>query len=233
VYRQFHLEMEGDGVRAGSSFTRPAAPAPIGRQDIAVRVLDIAISLTALIWLAPLLLMVALFVKMSDGGSIFFAQSRVGRGGRMFQCLKFRTMVVDAEARLGELLSTNIAARAEWSRDHKLRNDPRIIPFGTFLRKWSIDELPQFINVLRGDMSIVGPRPIVPGEVYRYGRYIHAYQQMRPGITGLWQISGRNDVSYRRRVACDVVYSRRRTIFQDVRIIAMTAVVVLTARGSY
>jgi exopolysaccharide production protein ExoY len=198
-----------------------------------IRALDIIVALAAIIWLAPLLLVVGLFVKFSDGGSMLFAQHRVGRNGKLFRCFKFRTMVVDAEQRLAALLENDPAARAEWDKDHKLRNDPRIIPLGSFLRKWSLDELPQFFNVLRGEMSIVGPRPIVPGEVVRYGRHIRAYHSCRPGITGLWQISGRNDVSYRRRVACDVLYSRSRSVQYNVRIIMMTVVVVLTARGSY
>lgn len=200
---------------------------------LAVRALDIFVSLAAILWLAPLLLVVALIIKFSDGGSILFAQPRIGRGGKMFRCFKFRTMVVDAETRLAEILASDPAARAEWDRDHKLRKDPRIIPIGSFMRKWSLDELPQFFNVLMGDMSIVGPRPIVSSEAHRYGRYIENYRKLRPGITGLWQISGRNDVSYRRRVACDVVYGRSKSLVTDVRIIVMTAFVVVTARGSY
>jgi lipopolysaccharide/colanic/teichoic acid biosynthesis glycosyltransferase len=234
VYKQFYpatQSIQHYDVAAEADMTSP--PRTRSAQELMIRGLDIAVSLLALLWLAPLLIAVALLVKSSDGGKIFFSQKRIGRGGELFSCFKFRTMVMDAEARLVELLANDAEARAEWDRDHKLRQDPRIIPFGSFLRKWSIDELPQLINVLRGEMSIVGPRPIVPGEACRYGRYILSYQKTRPGLTGLWQISGRNDVSYRRRVACDVVYSRRKSFTNNVRIIFMTAVVVLTARGSY
>ena len=223
-------------VGAQPSMDKPSSSRVMSRgfrSNVAIRMLDIVVASLAIIWLMPLLVLVALLVKSSDGKQILFAQPRIGRGGKMFRCLKFRTIVVDAEARLAELLENDPVARAEWALDHKLKNDPRIIPLGGFLRKWSLDELPQFFNVLRGDMSIVGPRPIVASEASRYGRYITTYHKNRPGITGLWQISGRNDVSYRRRIACDVVYTRSRSLLTDMRIIVMTAVVVLNARGSY
>ena len=142
-------------------------------------------------------------------------------------------MVVDADARLRNLLETSAEARAEWERDHKLRDDPRVIGIGRFLRKTSLDELPQLWNVVRGDMSLVGPRPIVVGEISRYGRYFEHYCAVRPGITGLWQVGGRNDVSYRRRVAYDVTYSRARSCAMNVKIIAYTVPSVLFQRGSY
>jgi len=142
-------------------------------------------------------------------------------------------MVVDSEQRLKELLASNPDARAEWARDFKLRRDPRITPIGNFLRKTSIDELPQLLNVLRGEMSIVGPRPIVEGEIERYGRYFADYSRVKPGITGLWQVSGRNNVHYRRRVALDVTYARNKSLALDLRILAMTVPAVLLAKGSY
>lgn len=197
------------------------------------RALDITLALLALAFLAPLLLIIALIIRSSDGQRALFAQIRVGRGGRAFECFKFRTMVVDADAKLTSLLARDPIARAEWEIDHKLRNDPRITRFGRFLRKSSLDELPQLINVLRGDMSLVGPRPIVVGEIGRYKSYYRHYCSMRPGITGLWQVSGRNNVSYRRRVACDVLYSRRRSVGVNVRIMAATIPAVAMAKGSF
>jgi exopolysaccharide production protein ExoY len=198
-----------------------------------IRALDILVSLGALILLLPLLLATLLAVKITSPGPIFFAHRRLGLGGVSFPCLKFRTMVIDAEERLRHILETDEEARAEWARDHKLKRDPRITPIGRFLRASSIDELPQLLNVLRGEMGIVGPRPIVIGEVSRYGRYFAHYCAMKPGITGLWQVSGRNDVSYRRRVAMDVTYSRTRNFTVNLRIIVLTVPMVILARGSY
>lgn len=200
---------------------------------IATRIFDIVVSLLALVMIAPLLLMVAVIILLTDTGPIFFSQRRVGRGGQLFSCYKFRSMVTDADNRLAEYLMKFPEARAEWDRDHKLRSDPRITGIGRFLRKSSIDELPQLFNVLRGDMSLVGPRPIVPGEIVRYGRYIADYCAVKPGITGLWQVSGRNDVSYRRRVALDTCYARSRSLWFDLRIVAKTIPAVLLASGSY
>lgn len=197
------------------------------------RALDISLALMALVFLAPLLLVIAGIIRMGDGQRALFAQPRMGKGGRAFECFKFRTMVVDADARLTSLLARDPLARAEWEIDHKLRNDPRITPFGRFLRKSSLDELPQLINVLRGDMSLVGPRPIVVGEIGRYKSYYRHYCSMRPGITGLWQVSGRNNVSYRRRVACDVLYSRRRSVGVNMKIMAATIPAVALAKGSF
>ena len=206
---------------------------PSQYDELAVRLLDIIIASSALIFLAPLLLLVAGLVYIVDPGPIFFAHRRIGRHGQTFPCLKYRSMVVDAEQRLKQLLLSSEEARAEWARDFKLRRDPRITAIGNFLRKSSIDELPQLINVLRGEMSIVGPRPIVAGEVERYGRYYAHYSAVKPGITGLWQISGRNNVSYRRRVALDVSYARNKCLGLDLRILVMTVPAVLMAKGSF
>jgi exopolysaccharide production protein ExoY len=197
-----------------------------------IRVLDIGVATVALVFLAPLLIVVAGLVYILDPGPIFFAHRRIGRDGRSFPCLKFRTMVTDADHRLQNLLATDPEARAEWARDFKLRRDPRITPIGNFLRRSSIDELPQLLNILRGEMSVVGPRPIVEGEIERYGRYFGHYIAVKPGLTGLWQVSGRNNVSYRRRVALDVSYARNKCIGLDLRILAMTVPAVLTAKGS-
>lgn len=201
--------------------------------DLASRVIDVTLAIVALAILAPLMAVIATAIYVLDPGPIIFAHQRIGRGGRSFPCLKFRTMVVDADVRLRHLLETSPAARAEWEKDHKLRDDPRVIGIGKFLRKTSLDELPQLINVIRGEMSLVGPRPIVVGEISRYGRYFHHYCLVRPGITGLWQVGGRNDVSYRRRVAYDVAYSRARSCALNVKIIAFTVPMVLLQRGSY
>jgi len=197
------------------------------------RAIDIVIALAAILFLLPLLLVIALCVYAADPGPILFAQTRIGYRGRRFRCLKFRTMAVDAERRLHDLLERDPAARAEWAANHKLRDDPRIVGIGRFLRKSSLDELPQLFNVLVGHMSLVGPRPIVDAEVPRYGRYFAHYCAVRPGITGLWQISGRSDTSYRRRVAFDVLYSRSRTVRSDMKILVTTIPCILLAKGSY
>ena len=190
-------------------------------------------ALVLLVLFAPVMLVVALAVFIGDPGPVFFRQKRIGFDGRLFDCYKFRTMATDAEARLDALLASDPAARAEWDKDHKLRDDPRVTGVGRFLRKSSLDELPQLWSVLKGDMSLVGPRPIVEKEAARYGRYLQHYCAVRPGLTGLWQISGRNDVSYRRRVAYDVLYVRTSGVYDNLRILVLTVPSVLASRGSY
>lgn len=221
------------GVEGAPALAPATVRKPSGFDAFLIRAIDIIISLAAILLLLPLLLITMIAVKLTSRGPMLFAHHRLGFGGRTFPCLKFRTMVVDAQERLQHILETDPEARAEWMRDHKLRKDPRITPIGKFLRASSIDELPQFVNVLRGEMSIVGPRPIVKGEVARYGRYFAHYCSVKPGITGLWQVSGRNDVSYRRRVAMDVRYSRLRSVELNIRIIVLTVPMVVLARGSY
>lgn len=191
------------------------------------------IAMAALIFLLPLMLVVALAVFAHDGGPIVFAHRRVGKDGKTFACLKFRSMAIDAERRLQDVLESDREARTEWERDHKLRNDPRVTRLGAFLRRTSLDELPQLFNVLRGEMSLVGPRPIVSGEIVKYGSRFHHYCAVKPGITGLWQVSGRNDTTYRARVAMDCVYARTRNIGLDLAILAFTVPAVLQRRGSY
>jgi lipopolysaccharide/colanic/teichoic acid biosynthesis glycosyltransferase len=192
-----------------------------------------ALALLLLIVLVPLLLFVALAIAVEDGGPVVFAHRRLGRYGRSFDCLKFRTMAKDAEERLTRLLEVDPAAREEWERDRKLRKDPRITPLGSILRRSSLDELPQLINVLRGEMSLVGPRPIVQAEVARYGSRIRHYYSVKPGITGLWQVSGRSDVSYRTRVAMDCLYARNRSLLLDGWLLVLTVPAVLFRRGCY
>jgi lipopolysaccharide/colanic/teichoic acid biosynthesis glycosyltransferase len=201
--------------------------------DSLCRVLDVLIASAVLIFVAPLMVVVALAIKIQDGGPIFFGHSRIGYEGRNFRCWKFRSMVVDAEARLAALLSRDPQARREWETDHKLRKDPRITLLGRFLRVSSIDELPQLFNVLKGEMSLVGPRPIVTAEIARYGRRFPRYCSVRPGITGLWQVSGRNDVSYRRRVAMDTVFAKNSSPTLYVKILFATIPAVLRREGSY
>jgi undecaprenyl-phosphate galactose phosphotransferase len=182
---------------------------------------------------APLMAVIAYRIRRADGGKAFFAHSRVGRHGELFRCYKFRTMISTSSEVLARLLAEDPEARAEWERDHKLRNDPRITPVGRFLRRTSLDELPQLLNVLRGEMSLVGPRPVVMDELDRYGEARIYYLQVRPGLTGLWQISGRNDVDYGRRVSLDTWYVRNWTLWYDLVILFKTALVVPSRGGAY
>lgn len=195
------------------------------------RLIDVCVAAAILVAVLPLFIILCFAIWFHDGGAPIFAHRRIGRGGKLFPCLKLRTMVVDAEQRLNDLLRSDPSAAFEWQVYQKLRQDPRITPLGAFLRKTSLDELPQLINVLAGQMSLVGPRPIVMAEAQRYGRYFKFYCAVRPGITGLWQVSGRNDVSYRRRVAIDTVYARSRSVSMDVAILFRTVPAVLSAKG--
>ena len=203
-----------------------------GAYPIFKRAFDIVGASLAILFLSPLLITIVACAYVS-GGSPLFRHRRVGRGGVFFDCVKFRTMVTDADRVLQNLLNSDRQVEEEWLRDHKLRDDPRITRFGRFLRRTSLDELPQLWNVLRGDMSLVGPRPVVPDELRRYGRKVAIFLSARPGITGLWQISGRNNTDYRRRVALDVCYVRSRSLILDVYILVKTLRVVFTTRGAY
>jgi exopolysaccharide production protein ExoY len=200
---------------------------------IAKRALDIVGAGVGLVLLAPFFLIVALMVR-ADGGPAFFAHQRVGRGGKLFGCLKFRSMVIDSQARLEALLANDPTARAEWEATRKLKNDPRITRIGRFLRSTSLDELPQLINVLLGEMSLVGPRPVQEAEIDRYyGASAAHYMAVRPGITGLWQVSGRSETSYESRVALDVTYVSRPSLLADISILLRTPVAVLSRRGAH
>lgn len=205
----------------------------IGVLAILVRALDVVIALLTLVFVLPLMAVIALAIFLQDGGPVLFSHRRVGRGGKPFFCYKFRSMAVDAEARLAELLKRDPVAREEWARDHKLRDDPRVTPLGAFLRRSSLDELPQLFNVLLGTMSLVGPRPIVDAEISRYGKRFCHYCAVKPGITGLWQVSGRNDVSYRTRVALDCLYAKSRSPALYLWIVVVTIPAVLSRKGSY
>ncbi|WP_126976527.1 sugar transferase [Frigidibacter oleivorans] len=198
--------------------------------DLPKRAFDLVLAVFLAPVIAPVIAVLWVLVRL-DGGPGFFGHVRVGRGGRMFHCWKIRTMVPDAEARLREHLLADPEAAAEWARDFKLARDPRITRIGGFLRKTSLDELPQFWNVIRGDMSFVGPRPVISEEMERYGKHRDAYCAVRPGVTGLWQVSGRNDVSYAERVALDVRYLQTASLLADLRIILQTAGAVLNRTG--
>ena len=196
---------------------------------------DVVFSAAVLGLGSPLFLLLAVLVKLSSPGPVFYVQKRVGRGYRRFGCIKFRTMRPDADAVLAQVLERSPEMRAEFERDFKLRNDPRITPIGRFLRRSSLDELPQFLNVLRGEMSVVGPRPIVNKEITRYGDYMDEVLAVRPGLTGLWQVSGRNNLSYPKRVRLDLAYARGRSFLLDLAIILRTFGVLLLPmdRGAY
>lgn len=198
----------------------------------ASRLMDISIAFAMLVLLSPVMLLTALSIAIFSPGPIFFKQWRVGQNGKKFRCFKFRSMRADAEAHLASLLAARPELREEWQNNQKLSLDPRITPIGAFLRRSSIDELPQLLNVLRGEMSVVGPRPIIEDEVRRYGRHITHYLRMRPGLTGIWQVSGRNDTSYRRRIAADMLYSRKKSVKFDLWILLMTIPAVLKAHGA-
>jgi undecaprenyl-phosphate galactose phosphotransferase len=216
------------GVGGGSRLGIEAAP----RLARAIKLgVDILVAVLALLFLSPLLLAIAVFVK-ADGGPVFYAQTRVGRDGRHFRCWKFRTMAVGAEQRLQQLLAADPAAAEEWARTQKLTADPRVTGIGAVLRRTSLDELPQLLNVLHGDMSLVGPRPIVDAEVERYAEAIASYCAVRPGLTGLWQVSGRSETSYARRVQLDIRYVKTWSLLQDLSILLRTIPAVLLRRGA-
>ncbi len=196
------------------------------------RCFDIFAASIMLTLLLPVFVTIALLVRR-DGGPVLFGHWRLGAGGQRFRCWKFRSMAPNAEHVLQQVLATDPEARAEWERDFKLRNDPRITQIGQFLRGSSLDELPQLINVLTGDMSLVGPRPIVIGEIKRYGSAFHDYARCRPGITGKWQISGRNDIGYQERVELDQHYARHWTFIADIAVLLRTPSVVLRRSGAY
>ena len=185
-----------------------------------------------LVALSPLMLLVAWLVRHQDHGPVLFGHYRVGRDGQLFRCLKFRTMRMNAAEMLAELLRNDPQARAEWDRDHKLANDPRVTRIGDFLRRTSLDELPQLINVLRGEMVLVGPRPITVEELTKYGRTRWHYLSVPPGITGLWQVSGRSDTTYDERVALDRTYVETRSPWVDLCVLIKTVKVVLMRDGA-
>ena len=213
----------------------PAEAAPPASSYAATkRALDVLGAGVLAVVFSPLILAIVIVALIRrEPGSIIYKHRRIGQDGHAFECLKFRTMVPNADQVLRELLERDPAIEAEWVRDHKLRCDPRVTRLGGFLRRTSLDELPQLWNVMRGEMSLVGPRPVVREELFRYGRNVRAYLSAKPGITGLWQVKGRNDTDYRRRVVLDTWYVRNRNLLLDLYILFKTTRVVLGGSGAY
>ena len=203
------------------------------RNRLAKRIFDLVATVVGGLLILPILLILAVLVGVDNKGRIIFAHRRVGRKGKLFSCYKFQSMVPDAQERLEEYLAKNPAARKEWEESFKLTNDPRVTKLGAFLRKTSLDELPQLWNVLMGDMSLVGPRPIVTKEVERYGDYIREYYMVPPGITGMWQVNGRSDTTYEERVAMDTWYVRNWSVWIDLVYLFKTVKTVFTGKGAY
>ena len=201
--------------------------------QIIKRMFDIICTICGGLLFSPVLLWIFIWVKMDSEGPAIYKQKRVGKNGKEFNCYKFRSMVIDSKERLEKLLATDPKAKEEWERDFKLKNDPRITKSGAFLRKTSLDELPQLLNVLKGEMSLVGPRPIVQKEVPRYEQYIKEYYMVLPGITGLWQVSGRSDTTYPERVAMDMWYVHNWSVWLDLVLLWRTAAAVIQSRGAY
>ena len=213
-----HIRIKNNLARRGPRFLK--------------RMFDIAASGMLIVLLSPVFLFLALEIRR-DGGSAFYLQERIGKDRRPFNCIKFRSMWMDADKRLHDLLESDEVLRKQWQKDRKLKNDPRITEIGHFLRKSSLDELPQLFNVFKGEMSLVGPRPIVEEELKEYGSQVSFYLDTRPGLTGLWQISGRNDVDYSARVNLDVWYVRNWSLWYDITILFKTIGVVCRKNGAY
>ena len=214
----------------------PVASASSARSLVAMPLskwlFDKSLAIIGLAVLSPVMLGVACAIRLGGPGPVTYGHTRIGKNGVPFKCLKFRTMRPGSDDALIELLDIDPIARDEWNEQRKLERDPRVDSVGMFLRKTSLDELPQFWNVLRGDMSIVGPRPITADEMSKYGTHIAAYKSVRPGITGIWQVSGRSDASYERRVALDTDYVNTRNFRTDVSIVLRTFKVVASRRGA-
>lgn len=203
-----------------------------GNYELYKRVFDLCFAILLLPFLIPLMALIAILIKFDSRGPVFFAHRRIGKDGISFHCYKFRTMVQNADQLLSKVLQ-NEEAQEEWKKDFKLREDPRITRIGKFLRRSSLDELPQIFNVFLGNMSFVGPRPIVAAEVKRYGKDFIYYTAVKPGITGLWQVSGRNDTDYKMRIALDREYSSVQSVKEDIKIIIKTIPTVFTKKGAY
>jgi Undecaprenyl-phosphate galactose phosphotransferase WbaP len=213
------LQVGNNSLQSGSRITK--------------RAIDLACSMMLSLFLLPLLMIISLLVVLYSGFPVFYSHKRLGRGGRTFHILKFRTMVQNSKEVLEFCLANNPELRNEWVNNHKLRNDPRITWIGKILRKTSLDELPQLWNVIKGDMSLVGPRPIVESEVAKYKKAYHLYAKTTPGITGLWQVSGRNRTTYAERIAYDTYYVRNWSVWLDIYLLVKTVGVVVTGHGAY
>lgn len=227
----------GSGVGAGR-FTTFSGHLPAGdlyrvQSSRLKRAMDLVLAIPVLVLVSPLLMAIFVLLKIFDPGPALFTQQRIGRDGRSFVVYKFRTMRVDAAERLEHLLANDPTAAAEWAKYQKLRNDPRVTLLGRFLRKSSLDELPQLLNILRGEMSVIGPRPVTAGEMQRYGADMPFYTAVRPGVLGLWQVRGRNKLTYPQRIAYDVEYVKTWSVWQDVKIMLEAIPVVLMGKGAY
>ena len=218
-------------IRRELNIASVGSSAPIG--TLAKRIIDILLALSGIVLLAPLLVICYLLTIATSPGPALFRHRRVGFNGKHFDCLKFRTMLTDAPERLRQLLESDAAAAAEWEAARKLRRDPRITAIGAVLRKSSLDELPQLFNVLKGEMSIVGPRPVTDDELERYSTSVGAYLACRPGITGLWQVSGRSMTTYDKRVACDAFYAQNWSIALDAKILIVTIPALLASETAF
>lgn len=217
---------------AGSGRAANALNSQVWEEQLVLLKLNQAVALMLLLLISPLLLTIAFLIWRRDGAPVLYGHYRVGRGGKLFRCLKYRTMLRDSERVLADLLRDDPKSRAEWASDQKLLNDPRITPIGRFLRSSSLDELPQLLNVVRGEMLLVGPRPVTVAELTRYGTVRWHYLSVRPGITGLWQVSGRNNTTYEERVALDTHYVENRSLRKDIGILLRTILVVIFKDGA-
>jgi exopolysaccharide production protein ExoY len=218
-------------VRSNLRFAAVGVRQPIGLMP--KRVIDIILAVSGIVLLAPLLVICFVLTVLTSPGPALFRHSRVGFKGKHFDCLKFRTMVMDAPERLRQLLESDPMAAAEWTANRKLRYDPRVTAIGAILRASSLDELPQLFNVLKGDMSIVGPRPVTEEELIRYSDAVDAYLACRPGITGLWQVSGRSTTTYNKRIACDAFYARNWSMTLDAKILIVTIPALMVSDSAY
>ena len=215
------------------SFAPTIADRYVVRKSPLSRVLDVILVLLACPSFILLILVIAILIMLESKGGIFYSQIRIGRGGQKFKAYKFRTMVQNADYLLQNYLEKSPELKAEWLASHKLKQDPRVTQVGAFLRKFSLDELPQLWNIFIGDMSLIGPRPIVEEEIEKYGECFELYKQVRPGLTGLWQVSGRSDTSYQRRVELDEYYLLNWSFQLDIQILFRTVSVVLRNNGAY
>lgn len=217
--------------RRGPSVQSLGSAEPVGLG--AKRAIDIVLALAGIVLMAPLLIFCFVATFATSSKSAVFRHRRIGFQGKPFDCYKFRTMVENADECLREYLASNPEASAEWAATRKLKFDPRVTALGSILRKTSLDELPQLFNVLKGDMSIVGPRPVVAEEIEKYSTSVQAYYACRPGITGLWQISGRSNTTYSKRVACDTYYARNWSMSLDAHIVLVTLPALLNSDNAY
>lgn len=217
---------------SGSPIAANALNSYVSREQFVLLKLNQAVALVLLFLLSPLLLAIAFLIWRRDGSPILYGHYRVGRGGKLFRCFKYRTMLRDSDSVLADLLRDDPKSLVEWETNQKLPNDPRITPVGRYLRSSSLDELPQLLNVVRGEMLLVGPRPVTVAELTRYGKVRWHYLSVRPGITGLWQVSGRNNTTYEERVALDASYVENRSLLNDVSILLRTMLVVIRKEGA-